>query len=254
MLVAYVDESGSTGSISAGGSQTYTLGCIVAQSSRWSAAFDALVGHRRFLKARFRVPMRAEVKANHLLRNAGPFRGLGLGEEARRAVYRSHLRLVAKLDLRAFAVVIRKAHLTSGDPHEFAWRFLLQRLERLSTNGRTEVLVVHDEGDDERVRRLARKARRAGTAGSAFGTGHVKVPFRGLLDDPVPRKSHESYWLQLADLTAYAAFRNVHPPPARDVQIVPLDMWDELGNARMSEVNQRSGGPSPGIVAWPKDK
>ncbi len=105
-----------------------------------------------------------------------------------------------------------------------------------------------------RVRGLARRARRAGIAGSVFGAGHVNVPFRGLLDDPVSRRSHESLFLQLADLTAYAAFRRVFPPPARPVQIVPQLMWDELAGARLAEVNQRSGGPSPGIVAWPKPK
>lgn len=82
----------------------------------------------------------------------------------------------------------------------------------------------------------------------------MKVPFRGLLDDPVSRRSHESLFLQLADLVAYAGFRRVFPPPQRAVQIVPELMWDELGEARFDEVNQRAGGPSPGIVAWPRPK
>jgi hypothetical protein len=122
----------------------------------------------------------------------------------------------------------------------------------MTTKQEGQVLVVHDEGDEMRVRRLARRTRRAGIAGSAFGPGYLKVPFRGLLDDPVSRRSHESLFLQLADLIAYAAFRRVFPPPSRPVQIVPELMWDELADARLVEVNQRSGGPSPGIVAWPK--
>jgi hypothetical protein len=68
-----------------------------------------------------------------------------------------------------------------------------------------------------------------------------------LVDDPVQRRSHESYFVQLADLSAYAAFRNVYPPPARPVQIVPQGMWLELGPAAFPEVNKFSGG-TPGIV------
>jgi len=43
------------------------------------------------------------------------------------------LRLQAKLDLKAFGIVIRKEGLfPDRDPHDPAWDFLLQRLERLA--------------------------------------------------------------------------------------------------------------------------
>jgi len=254
MYLAYIDESGSTGDVAKGGSKSYTLGCVLVKASQWAAVLDGLIGYRRFAKKQFGVLARAEVKANHLLQNGGAFRDLALSERARHSLYRGMLRLCPKLELKVFAVVIRKELVYSGDPHDYAWTFLLQRLERLTTKQDLQVLVIHDEGDEMRVRGLARRARRAGIAGSAFGAGHVNVPFRGLLDDPVSRRSHESLFLQLADLTAYAAFRRVFPPPARPVQIVPQLMWDELAGARLAEVNQRSGGPSPGIVAWPKPK
>lgn len=97
------------------------------------------------------------------------------------------------------------------------------------------------------VRKLARKARRAGTAGSMFGTGLLRRPARDLLDDPVAKDSRQSYFLQLADLDAYAAFRRLYPPPARPVQIVPQGMWDQLATARYWQANMYSGDP-PGIV------
>ena len=109
--------------------------------------------------------------------------------------------------------------------------------------------MIHDDGDGGIVRKLARKARRAGTAGSAFGTGSLKRPARLMLDDPSSRKSHESYFLQLADLDAYAAFRHYYPPPSGRI-IVPQNMWNELGEARYAPVNQLAGG-TKGIVVWP---
>ena len=251
MHFAYVDESGDAGPA---GSQTYSLGVVMVEASQWPATFDELIDFRRHLRDRFGIPVRAELKANYLLRNGGPLRPLALSESARRAVYRSHMRLQPKLGLRAFAVVIRKASLRerrSGiDPRDVAWEYLLQRLERFTTKGGTEVLLVHDEGDAARVRTLARKARRAGSAGSAFGTGALGRPATRVLDDPVPRDSTQSYFLQLADMNAYAAFRRVVPPPERRMNIVPQEMWGELGDARFRPVSQLAGGP-PGIVVYP---
>jgi hypothetical protein len=241
-----VDESGDAGPK---GSLTYCLGAVIVEAARWPDTFDDLIDFRRFLRRSFGIPVRAEIKANYLLRNGGPLRPLALSEAARHAVYRQHMRIQDKLGLNAFAVVVKKANVT-GDPRDLAWEGLLQRLERFTTKGNTEALLVHDEGDSLRVRKLARRARRAGSAGSAFGTGILKRPATRLLDDPVARDSTQSYFLQLADLNAFAAFRYLYPAPARRVQIVPMTMWGELGSARFKPVSQLAGGP-PGIVVRP---
>jgi len=164
------------------------------------------------------------------------------------------MRLQRKLEISAFAIVIRKDAISAKhldiDPRDVAWEYLIQRLERFSTLGGTQIWLSHDEGESLLIRRLTRKARRIGSAGSAFGTGSLKRPCRLILDDPVPRNSQESYFIQLADLDAYAAFRKVYAPPGRDTQIVPQDMWDELGTAALARANYLRGGP-PGIVSWP---
>lgn len=249
--IAYVDGSGNT---DPAGSLSYALGCVVVTADEWPSTFDDVIDYRRFLRDRFGVPVRAEVKANYLLRNSGAFRKLRLGESARFAIYRGLMRLQPKLGLRTFAIVVRKHKLAAKgitvNARDLAWEYLLQRIERMSTKSRKPVMIVHDEGEGDSIRKMARKARRAGGAGSMFGTGHLSRPAKLLVDDPVVRRSHESYFVQLADLAAYAAFRNIYPPPARTVQIVPRTMWTELGSAAFAPVNQFSGG-TPGIVVAP---
>src|SRR3989442_8345525 len=248
---AYVDESGSAGM---NASLTFTLSCLLVAVEKWPQIFDEVLEYRRFLKAQFGVPVRAEIKANYLLQNHGAFRKLKLGESARFAIYRGLMRLQAKLELQVFTVVVRKdVMLKLGlkeNPRTLAWGFLLQRLERFTTKSGGHVLLVHDEGDGDFIRKATRKTRRIGSAGSAFGTGSLKRPARLIVEDPVARQSHQSYFIQLADLDAYAAFRRLYPPPAKPVQIVPQTMWDELGGAIFTPVNQVKGG-APGIVAWP---
>jgi len=254
MYVAYVDESGDDGS---SGSQTYSLGCVMVEGSAWAATFDGVLDFRRFVRRRFGLRIRDEIKANFLLQNGGPFRGLSrpLSEEARFKLYRGCLRIQPKLGITAFGVVVDKASANqragTRPASDIAWEYLLQRLERRATHEKTEILLIHDEGDALTVRKRARKARRAGSAGSVFGTGTLSVPFRRLLDDPVARHSHDSYFIQLADLNAYAAFRRLYPPPARPVQIVPQNMWDELGAARFRPVRSAGYGDPPGIVPGP---
>jgi hypothetical protein len=257
MYFAYVDESGNT---DPAGSRTYTLACCLVRGETWPDTFDRMIAFRRFLRAQFRLPVRAEIKANYLLRNGGPFRPLGLSDNARADIYRQAIRLQPKLHFVTFAVVINKLNLAirypQRDPRDVAWEFLLQRLERFSAVSHVghPVVMIHDEGEAARVRKLARKARRWGQAASAFGTGQLSRPARLLLDDPMPRDSRQSYFLQMADLTAYAAFRRIHPPPVRPIQIVPQMLWDELGTATYAQANQlakRLSTVVPGIVAWP---
>lgn len=191
--------------------------------------------------------MRTEIKANYLLRNGGGFRPLALSESARYAIYRQTMRLHPKLGFKTFAILVNKRNHPNRTADDIAWEYLLQRLERFATYEGETIMVIHDQGNALAIRKLARKARRAGTAGSMLGSGVLQRPFERLLDDPVSRDSRQSYFLQLADLAAYAAFRRHYPPPPRPVQIVPKLMWDELGTARHAPANRYSGGP-PGIV------
>lgn len=254
MLLAYVDESGNPGYT---GSATFSLGCVLVEDTNWPAAFDGMIDFRRFLRTAFGIRVRDEIKANWLVRNSGPtFTPLNLGDNIRRDIYRMHLRMLAKLDLRAFAVVIEKSNINNQtkNPRDIGWEYLLQRLERVSTKTPVPILLVHDEGDAATVRKLARKARRAGTAGSAFGTGYLKTPAKLLIDDPVPRQSDQSYFIQLADLVAYAAFRKHHPPPVKRASVCPQNMWDRIGTAVFKEATQlQAGQPGvvEGIVRWP---
>ena len=257
MYLAYVDESGNVG---LPGSRTYTLGCLFLPADAWPDTFDALIAIRRALRDTHGLPVRAEVKANYLLRGKGPLWRLHLSEAQRFEIYRELMRAQAGLGFQTYAVVINKQELANRgrgeNAREVAWEFLIQRLERLTTTTRVPAMLIHDEGEGAVVRKLVRKARRIGSAGSAFGTGHLDRPARLLIDDPVTRDSRQSYFIQLADLSAYAGFRRIHPPPARLTPIVPQTMWDELGAAIYTDANYlaRLDHPAdpPGIVSWPR--
>ena len=88
--------------------------------------------------------------------------------------------------------------------------------------------------------------RRFHRAPSAFGTESLDRKATNIIEDISERKSGESYFIQLADLNAYAAFRKIYPATHFNGKF-----WNELGNMRIKEVNYLSGGEI-GIVDWPK--
>lgn len=247
--MAYVDESGDTG-VTTGSSLTYTLGCVLVDADLWPNAFDEMLEFRRRLRSTYGLPMRAEVKANYLLRNSGPFRKFSLGPAERRLIYRAHLRVLADLPARAFAITVdkRNKQTTPSDVFDLAWEGLLQRLERTSTKEKATFMISHDEGENDAVRRWVRRSRRFLTAGSASGTGSLSNPAKRLVDDPIARKSDHSYLIQLADLVAYAAFRSVVPPGNAIAKVCPQQMWAEIDGATHTAVSGLKPRAAPGIV------
>ena len=66
-----------------------------------------------------------------------------------------------------------------------------------------------------------------------------------IVEDPSDRESHESFFIQLADLNAYAAAQTIRPGAN-----IGGELWDGLGDSRILEVNVLRKGP-PGIKVWP---
>src|SRR6266404_6243147 len=109
MFFAYIDDSGNAGAPAAGGTVSYCLGCVLIEARLWPAMFDDLLAFRRFLKTTFGIPVRAEIKANYLLRNGGPhLTNHPLSEGARYRVYRGMMQLPQKLGANVFGVVVKK--------------------------------------------------------------------------------------------------------------------------------------------------
>lgn len=258
VLFAYFDESGDSGQHK--GSATYTLGGLLISADAWPDAFDKVLTFRRSLRKDYGILLSHEIKAHSLIRGGGDLKNLGLSPAQRKDVWVKHLELLHELDcVRAYAVVIQKERMQVWrDPRDVAWAFALQRLQQVTDAEKETVLIVHDEGDNAGVRGLVRKARRLNVPGSAFGVGNLgNRPIRRILDDAVPRNSKESFFVQMADLIAYSAFRTVIRPGSGAGLVCPQNMWSNLRDARWGDANRLARGAmgrsdQAGVVVWPK--
>ena len=247
MYFAYFDESGDTG-MAQSPTATFALSCLLLHDRDWLSALDQTIAFRRYLRDKFHIAPRSELKAAWLIHNKGDIRASGLSYPARLAAYRAAMRFQRKVGLfRVFTVLIVKSRIVKlpADVREIAWRYAVQRLERFGTSAKDNLHVLPDEGHGDFIRKKIRLMRRFNQVPSAFGGPTLERNAENIVEDSSDRRSQESFFVQLADLNAYAAFRKVFPG-----EKVGENIWDELGNARILEVNSLRGGP-PGIVVWP---
>jgi hypothetical protein len=251
MYLAYADDSGDSGLVNST-TDYLVLGCLVVHDSEWQSALDQIIEWRRELKTTYNIPMRAELKAEHFIYGRGPLRKLKMSRRGRLSLYKACLGFVGRL-LRAkvFAIAIAKQRLLdrTKDPRRLGWTYLMQRLDTLCSRSEPSerVMLFPDEGHGLVVQKAMRQIRRYQRIKGFYGTA-LEIPARSLVEDPVNKNSQNSYFTQVADWVSYVAHRSKYVAPNTRV---PSDFWDELGNARILEVNSTTGGP-PGIVVWPR--
>jgi hypothetical protein len=124
---------------------------------------------------------------------------------------------------------------------------MLERFASHSTydHASDRVAFFVDDGYGHQFRRATRRMRRFHYVGSLYG-GSLPAAAPMFVDDPSVRDSKESAFVQMADLCAYAALREVRPAgPATK------DLWGELGTGILRDVNKRVKGQPPGIKLLP---
>lgn len=248
MYIAYFDESGDSG-FERSPTRTFTLAAVLVHDSNWLSALDQSIAFRRFINREFHLPAREEIKASWLIHNKGPFRKTGIGYQARMQLYKAAMRFQRKSGVfHNFAVIIDKERIKdkSKDVREIAWQYAIQRLERFGTARKDNIMISPDDGHGDLIKKKLRAMRRFHYAPSAFGTASLNRAATNIIEDPFEKRSTESYFIQWADLNAYAAFRKAFPSPNFDGSV-----WDELGESIIADVNRLSGG-APGIVLWPQ--
>jgi len=215
MYIAYVDESGDPGRNLAI-TQYFTLSGIIIADSNWRTFLDRVKIFRRELKRDFGLTLKADLRATDLWRRKGDLKRLKLRYADQVEIFRR----TAEFLRSSQEIVILNVSIDKGSPQlqstakisEIAWTMLFQRYENWLVARQEFGIVVNDEGHDKLVRRLSRKMRVYNPIPSHFG-GYYKAPVVKFIEDPFSRHSQDSYFIQLADMSAYfARLRHDHSP------------------------------------------
>jgi len=207
MYIAYVDESGDPGR-NLTLTRYFTLSGIILADSNWKIFLEKVKAFRQGLKRDFGLPLRADLRATDLWRSKGDFKGLGLSYANRATIFRRTAEFLRGSE----EVAILTVSIDKGSPQlqstvkigEAAWTMFLQRYENWLLAKQDLGIIVNDEGYDKMLRLLSRKMRVYNPIPSHYG-GYYYAPVVKIIEDPFSRHSQHSYFVQLADISAYLA-------------------------------------------------
>jgi hypothetical protein len=247
-----MDDSGERG--------TQLWAAVTVEDGAWLGVLDAWTDYRRWLRDNFGLPIvkgrgrrvPVELHATDFATGAGDWRHLHVNQAARLRAFRVGLRLIGR-HANVFAVAWVPSRKVSASYAPFhvspavdCWRTVLERLATFSTNsaGGQRVLAFLDEGYGGQFTGVLRKMRRYHLVGSLYG-GALSAPAPMLVDDPVVRDSKHSVFIQMADLCAYAALRELLPVGSVG------GLWRELGPGIVRAVNKYQRNQPAGIKLMP---
>lgn len=211
MYIAYYDESGDDG-FPETSSPLFVLTALYLEHQAWQQVFGRIVEFRRQMKASFRLPVRMEMHAREFLLNKNPYRALGMRDSERVAVIGHFCQLIASLDVRIINVAIIKGRIRSQsyDVLDWALKLSVQRLENDLLSAPTQndkFLMITDPGRVGKMRSTTRRLQRFNPIPSKIHPGtSYRREITTMIEDPLPKDSKESYFIQLTDLVSYVVY------------------------------------------------
>lgn len=267
MYLVYADESGDSGLAGTPGARGQTeffvISGIIVHETHWNEIFQRFLDLRRNLSRRHSIPQRIAFHAYDMVNGHGDFHHsqYGLTRPQRFQIYREIFEFLSQLPqmMRVLNVFIRKDRITDPDTDvfEWGWQLFIQRFHNyLDRGGQHRLddeygLLFTDRTRDDHLRRLMRRMRAFNYVPSRFEGG---VPRRILisrvLDDPVPRASPHSYYVQMADLIAFALARRDFPRGSLR-RFGFEGYFDLLDPLLLREASQHD---PQGVVYWPRPR
>lgn len=211
MLLYYVDASADQ--------SFFILTALRIVGSRWKDIFERTKEFRRYLKSTYGIYLRKELHSTELIRGKGRLAPADLGKGTRARIVDEALHFIAGLpEVQILNICITVPH-CPVDPYVRAFERLLNRIEANLKAAGSNGVVILDEGKEGMIRRVARKMAVFNWVPSAFGVWHNGEPTKNIvvsrvLEDPIFRRSSDSYFLQFVDIAAFALLkREVTPTP-----------------------------------------
>lgn len=243
MRLFYVDESYDQ--------RKFCLSAIGIRHSDWRECFNRVRQHRQLLKQDFGIYLRKEIHAHEFVSGRGRISDKVVGKHERSRIFHQLLSTVSALPK---VMIINVCLDVSGrtDPQLDAWNRLLNRIERTIVENENRELRIRkdliskirqndedviyalnekindyspraiifaDEGREQDITKAMRKMSVFNPVPSQFGhwsggRATQNIPVQKIIEDPVFKKSHQSFFIQLADCVAYSLLkREVEPTP-----------------------------------------
>jgi hypothetical protein len=218
MYLMYVDESGDPGLV--GSPKNYfALSGLVIHESRWRDFVAQMKAFRNTMRTAHGLPVRTEIHASDYIKKAPIKR---MAPHVRLAVLRNLIDELAKMNFVSVTnVIVDKATKSAPyDVFENAWRTLFQRFENTLNAGnfpgahRTDQgLILTDNTNGRKLQLIVRKMAVYNMIPNQpqYGSGSRNIPLLKIIEDPHPKDSKDSYFIQACDVCAYFLMQEFQP-------------------------------------------
>lgn len=210
MRIAYYDESGDDGYPDSS-SKYFVLTALYLHYLNWEDVLRQLVEFRRQIKASYGLPLKLEFHTSAFLKKKKPYTGYGLTSQDRLDIIGDYCDVIASLELKIVNVVIVKDKIEMADYRvlDKALQFSIQRIQndlRPTENPENKFVIITDDGRHTAMRKTSRRMRRINFVPSRFGGESMRIDISTLIEDPLPKNSAQSYFIQTADLISFVVY------------------------------------------------
>ena len=217
---------------------------LAIPAEKWKGNFKAVKDFRVRLKEQHGIFMRAELHATDLVAGRGRISGNAVFKGTRCRIFHEAIQLTASLDsVRLFNSCME----VKKEP--WAFERLLNRINRTMKAWGSRALILSDAGKESEYTRLCRKMGVYNPIPSRFGEWPdgketKNIPLEYVVEDPIFKDSRRSYFVQLADLCAFALLRRENQIPSRNRYGIH-QAFDQLDPILVKEAN---GKDAQGII------
>jgi hypothetical protein len=259
MYIAYFDESGDDGL--PGSSPLFVLSCVYMHHQYWKENFQRIHDFRRQLAKERSFPFHLEMHTKGFLLDKCPYRELGREPSFRKEILALWCSLIGSVNCRIVNVVINKTVVKRRDYGvlENAFTYAIQRIENDLSREGNRFLIITDEGRVGKMRNTARRIQRFNPIPSKYGPDSYRKEIELLVEDPLPKSSRESHFIQMADLVAYLVRlrvgieTGVQALPNRLQPVLDEGDLEDMFMALKPSLNLKASGGHPwGFVCYPK--
>ena len=234
MFITYYDESGDDG-FPKYSSLLFVLSSLYLEYHQWQENYERIHQFRNRLKQQYKIPLKLEMHSKHFLLNKIPYRKYKISDADRIKIIDSLCKLISQLQVNIVNVVINKTAIKRSD-YKVLDRALTYSIQRIENHLKridplTKFMIVTDEGRVGKMRKTARKIQRINFIPSRYGSYSYRHEIRSLLEDPLPKSSKESYFVQLVDLVAYIVY--LYSTQKLGVGHFPNRMPDQVNHAKV---------------------
>lgn len=219
MYLLYVDESGDVG-LQNSPTRYFILSAIVVNEMKWRDTLQELVKFRRMLRDTKGLKLRDEIHSSVFINKPGELKRIKRND--RLDIMKKCIDWInAQPYLNVFSVVVDKQG-KAIDIFELAWNTLINRFEKTlhhsnfngSQNSDDTGMIISDNTEGEKLRKLVRKMRHYNTVPNKKGlynSGYRNIKIEKVIEDPVLRDSRQSLILQMNDVIAYCVRQKYEP-------------------------------------------